>query len=319
MKVALRPMVLLVSTVGLYVGLAVQSSVIFPAPINVSTGRAKQIESRISTAQAPNLPIRALRNRARLITVKVLSGDSWGSGILIQQQGQLYTVLTNEHVLQTGNKYRIQTLDGRFHLASRYQAVSMNGNDLALLQFRSTDAVYTVARLGRSVTLAVGDQVLAAGFPFETDVSQNTGFKFTDGQVSLVTEKALDGGYQVGYTNAVEKGMSGGPVLNLQGEVVAVNGMHPYPLWGDPYVFEDGFKPCTPMHELMVKSSWAIPIETFIQLMPKSFAFTNSYSMPSLPYSSTRGIGANFDTSQQTHSSILLMRARAEAAKSCKH
>lgn len=312
-------MVLLVCTAGLFVGLAVQSTVIFPAPGSVSTDRSKQIESQISTAPAPNLPIKVLRDQARLITVKVLSGDSWGSGILIQQQGQLYRVLTNEHVLQTGNEYRIQTLDGRVHLASRYQAVSLNGNDLALLQFRSTDAVYTVARLGKAVTLAVGDEVLAAGFPFETDVSQPTGFKFTDGQVSLVTEKALDGGYQIGYTNAVEKGMSGGPVLNLQGEVVAINGMHPYPLWGDPYVFEDGSKPCAPMHDLMVKSSWAIPIETFIQLIPKSFALTNSDSMPSLPSSLIRGIGANLDTSHETPFGIWLMRARAEAVKSCMH
>ena len=270
-------MALRACTAGLFVGLALQAAtLLLAAPVSVSTSQSEQIESRLSTDQARNLPTKALRDRARLITVKVLSGDSWGSGILIQQQGQLYTVLTNEHVLQTGNEYRIQTPDGRVHLASRYQVVSLNGNDLALLQFRSTDAVYTVALLGRAVTLAIGDEVLAAGFPFETDVSQPTGFKCTDGQVSLVTEKALDGGYQVGYTNAVEKGMSGGPVLNLQGEVVAINGMHPYPLWGDPYIFKDGSKPGESMHELMIKSSWAIPIETFVQLAPKSFGSTSS-------------------------------------------
>jgi S1-C subfamily serine protease len=112
------------------------------------------------------------------------------------------------------------------------------------------------------------DTVIAAGFPFNGDRSDDRGFKFTTGIVSLIAPKSLEDGYQIGYTNQIEKGMSGGPVLNLQGEVVAINGMHAYPLWGDPYIYQDGEKPSRSLHDIMVCSSWGIPINTFLQLAP---------------------------------------------------
>lgn len=51
-----------------------------------------------------------------------------------------------------------------------------------------------------------------------------------------------------------------------EGQVVGINGMHAYPLWGDPYVFKDGSLPCPKMRAVMEQSSWAIPIETFAKL-----------------------------------------------------
>ncbi|HAJ64669.1 MAG TPA: serine protease, partial [Cyanobacteria bacterium UBA8543] len=78
------------------------------------------------------------------------------------------------------------------------------------------------------------------GFPFAMDWSDSMGFVLTTGQVSLLLNRALVGGYQVGYTNEIQKGMSGGPILNRQGKLVGINGMHKYPLWGDPYIYKDG-------------------------------------------------------------------------------
>jgi len=57
-------------------------------------------------------------------------------------------------------------------------------------------------------------------------------------------------------------------VLNAKGEVVGINSLHPYPLWGDPYVFVDGSKPATQERSLIVRSSWAVPIDTFLCLAP---------------------------------------------------
>ncbi|MUG92687.1 trypsin-like serine protease [Scytonema sp. UIC 10036] len=257
---------------------------------------------------------------ARAITVKVLANQGSGSGILIHHQGQKYTVLTNEHVLERGDKYRVVTPDGRVHLASVYPATKFDGNDLALLQFSSDSAVYTVAALGSTSSVQIGEQVFTAGFPQQLEE-----FIFTVGQVTITTDKALQDGYQLGYTNNIQKGMSGGPVLNSKGEVIAVNGMHAYPLWGDPYTYKDGSKPCQPMRQLMERSAFAIPIETFKRLVKD----TNVYNHTSQNVSSrsllTRLSSTGTNSSTQTSATLphyvlyptLQMQQQATAAKSC--
>lgn len=220
---------------------------------------------------------------AESITVKVLSKDFLGSGILIQKNGSVYQVLTNAHVLRSGNPpYQIQTPDGLIYAADlskmsdRSILSYFKGNDLAVLEFRSPKINYTVASLGHGSTLSVGNEVFASGFPFDSQGIQDTGFVFRQGQVSLVLDKALEGGYRIGYTNDIVKGMSGGPLLNRAGQVVAINGRHAEPLWGEPYVYQDGTQPELPLLKQMSKYSWGIPIEEFMQMASPSFK--NNYS-----------------------------------------
>ncbi|MBO3458817.1 serine protease [Aetokthonos hydrillicola Thurmond2011] len=216
------------------------------------------------------LSIEQLQHQAQAITVKVMSRDFLGSGIILRKQGPIYTVLTNAHVLQAGEApYRVQTPDGRIYKAAlpknldRLYLGSLQGNDLAVLQFRSTGSVYAVSFLGAKP--AVEDEVFAGGFPSREDASQDKGFAFTAGKVSLVLPKALKGGYQVGYTNAIAKGMSGGPLINRLGQVVGVNGKHAYPLWDTPSVFADGKEADPALHQQIIHLSWAVPIETIRQ------------------------------------------------------
>jgi len=223
------------------------------------------VESSLSAQQ-----MEWLRRRAQRITVTVWVDDRWSSGILIHRQDQAYTVITNQHVVEFGKRLQIVMSDGR-----RYQAVlqthpGFQSDDLALLQFQSTEVAYPVATLGPALSLATGTPVFAAGFPVKNEGGSQPKFHFTQGQVSLVSPKMLEGGYQVGYTNPVEKGMSGGPVLNRQGQVIAINGMHAHPLWGDPYIFTDGSKPNANLQDVMQRSSWAIPVERFLELAPEA-------------------------------------------------
>lgn len=227
----------------------------------------------------PQLPAKQLQKLAQLITVKIRSDGVLGSGILINKEGAIYTVLTNDHVLIAGDPpYHIETPDGKIHPVVKQQT-PLEDNDLGLLQFRSTDTAYQVASLGAASALKEGESVFAAGFPFRywreepptgtpPPFSQEKleGFVFRTGKVSGVLDKALEGGYRVGYTNEIDKGMSGGPLLNGEGEVVAVNGMHAEPLWGDPYIYQDGSQPSQPEKNLMSRYSWGIPIEIFVEL-----------------------------------------------------
>lgn len=226
--------------------------------------------------RSSQLSVEQLRDLAQSITVKVTSGSNWGSGILMRQQGQVYTVLTNKHVLSAGEPYRVKTSDGQVYSADLSGSISFRGNDLAVLEFRSIHTTYPIASLGSASSLNVGDEVFAAGFPFGRDWSRSMGLVLTTGQVSLLLNRALVGGYQVGYTNEIRKGMSGGPILNRQGELVGINGMHKYPLWGDPYIYKDGSKPDLLLRRRMVHFSWGIPIKTFTRLAPQFSSTSDS-------------------------------------------
>jgi S1-C subfamily serine protease len=261
--------ILLVGTVCLEIAFPAPAS---PQTTSISPAIAKQSDRHLTEAQ--------LQVLARSITVKVKVGKTSGSGIMVHKRGRVYAVVTNQHVLDFGDRASsettIETADGRTYPAKVRQQ-GLGNRDLALLQFQSKTS-YAIASLERRSSVQVGDEVFAAGFPTESELGSDrdadksaaahspVGFTFVPGQVSLLVTKVLAGGYQIGCTNDVRKGMSGGPLLNRRGKVVGINGMHAYPIWGDPFVFTDGSHPERSQHEVMMRSSWAIPIETFRKL-----------------------------------------------------
>lgn len=209
-----------------------------------------------------------LYQKVASITVKVLSGQTSGSGIIIQKQGDIYTVVTNNHVLifgKSNQSYRIKTPDAQSYDAQMLKTVDFNHNDLGLLQFRSSQN-YQIATLSRLFKIIPEEEVFAAGFPSEVNPSSKEEFVLNTGKIKMFSDIPFGGGYQIGYTNKVQKGMSGGPLLNRRGEIIGINGVHRYPLWGNPYVFQDGSVASPEKKQLMSQYSWAIPIQTFLNL-----------------------------------------------------
>lgn len=219
---------------------------------------------------------------ATLITVRVLANQRAGSGVIIERRGQTYTVLTCAHVVagSSGNSYTILSADGSKHSARLLRSTQLGDADLALLQFTSKQS-YRVAEIGNNNALAVGDRVYAAGFPNWRMINANAiedtrdrgvkAFRLTTGNVGMIAERALSRGYQLGYTNDIEDGMSGGPVLDSNGFLIGINGRLKYPFSGiQAYTFADGTAPSQHIFQQMEALSWAIPIATFQQKFRKN-------------------------------------------------
>lgn len=217
--------------------------------------------------QQPNLSVPTV---ARLVTVRILANSGAGSGVLIERQGQTYTVLTNAHVVAaTENRYQILTADGKIHSGRWLRSVQFGTQDLALVQF-SSDRAYQLAAIGNFEALSIGDPVYASGFPnwrLNSNTLQETrdwglkAFQLTQGKVGMLPSIPLQQGYQLGYTNQIEPGMSGGPVFNKYGQLVGINGGLSYPDKGIiAFVFADGTMPSETMFQQMESLSWAIPI-----------------------------------------------------------
>ncbi|WP_375471673.1 serine protease [uncultured Nostoc sp.] len=243
------------------------------AGISLALPKQQRISSDVTKLSRTSAPLsqEQLQLLAKTITVKISAKELLGSGTLLQNKGQVYTVITNAHVLRTAKPpYQIQTPDGRIYQASMLQMPEFKNEDLAVLQFRSPDIVYTVTNIKDASSLQIGDEVFVGGFISNLTNQQlspqaakifNNQFVFTSGKVTLFLEKALEQGYQIGYTNDVRKGMSGAPLLNVYGEVVGINSLHKDPLWDTPEVYQDGSQPDKSLQEIITRSSMAVPIK----------------------------------------------------------
>lgn len=222
-----------------------------------------------SSCQPNDLPLPQVQNYAEAITVKVFAEDISGSGILLQKTANTYLVITNEHVIAYSNSedLEIETPDGKVYTAKLATISQLDNKDLALFTFESK-LDYQVADIWQKTPVQVNQTVFVAGFPIEADKNQSRGFRVTPGQIMMIIAKELTGGYQLGYTNDVQKGMSGGPIFNCQGELVGINGLHKNPIWDYPYVFADGTIPTETEQTQMRSLSWGISGHILEQLIP---------------------------------------------------
>jgi serine protease Do len=143
-----------------------------------------------------------------------------GSGVIVRRSGKTVYVLTNNHVVGEADEITVTLHDERQFIATLVGKDPRK--DLALVQFE-TDEDIPIALLGNSDTVQVGDIVFAVGNPlgFESTI--------TSGIVSAVGRKPVAGARVAGFTDyiqtdaAINQGNSGGPLMNIRGEVIGIN------------------------------------------------------------------------------------------------
>ena len=139
-----------------------------------------------------------------------------GSGAIINAEKGY--VLTNNHVIKDADKITVQLHDGREFKAKVIGADDMS--DVALIQVEKPKNL-TALKLADSDKLRVGDFTVAIGNPF------GLGQTVTSGIVSaLGRSMGSDSGTYENYIQtdaAVNRGNSGGPLINLNGELIGIN------------------------------------------------------------------------------------------------
>lgn len=194
--------------------------------------------------------------QAKQVTVRLDNGITNGSGVIIQRQGNTYTVLTSAHVVEANDiPYSVTTADQQQYQAS--QARPLVNVDLAVLTFTS-DRSYTPCSLASSQTATEGLPVFVAGFPVTSAAITTPVYNFTDGKVTARSSRSFSDGYAMVYTNPTLPGMSGGGVFNQKGELVGIHGR------GD---VDSRLEASTINTDIRIKTGFnlGIPIEVFLQ------------------------------------------------------
>ncbi|MEO9827088.1 MAG: Do family serine endopeptidase [Paracoccaceae bacterium] len=135
-----------------------------------------------------------------------------GSGFVISEDG---FIVTNNHVIQGADEILIEFFEG-FELEAKIVGTDPN-TDLALLKVESEEPLKFV-NWGDSDASRVGDWVMAMGNPL------GQGFSVSAGIVSA-RGRALSGSYDdyIQTDAAINRGNSGGPLFNMNGDVIGVN------------------------------------------------------------------------------------------------
>ena len=200
---------------------------------------------------------------AQQITVRIEGPGPSGSGIIIHKEDNIYYVLTAKHVVKDihpEEEADVFTYDSQVYYLNTKKIHKFSGVDLAVVEFESARN-YTVAKIGNSEEAKRGQKVYVAGFPIPAPEHQGFDLSFLHGHINAIHNQPDPDGYRLVYSNSTRSGMSGGPVLNEEGEVIGVHGRA---------ITERLERTNVPNVHIKIGHNQAIPIKTFLDLAPKA-------------------------------------------------
>lgn len=139
-----------------------------------------------------------------------------GSGVIINADKGY--VVTNNHVIDSADKITVKLEDGREFKAKLVGADPMS--DVALIQLENPKNL-TEIKIADSDKLRVGDFTVAIGNPFGLGQTVTSGIVSALGRSTGNTDEGYESYIQTDA--AVNRGNSGGPLINLNGELIGIN------------------------------------------------------------------------------------------------
>ncbi len=144
--------------------------------------------------------------------------EGLGSGVIVRKSGNTYYLFTNQHVVGTASEIKVKLFDER-----EFTGKLVGGDerkDIALVSFESDDPDIPVATLGDSDSVRTGDIVFAVGAPLGYMSSVTQGIVSAVGRSGGPNNNIND---FIQTDAAINRGNSGGPLVNIYGEVIGIN------------------------------------------------------------------------------------------------
>jgi serine protease Do len=191
-----------------------------PAPSSAQEEMMRQMEEMLGPGSGQQFQFRQQnpRRQRKGEDGNVPLGE--GSGFIIREDGY---VVTNSHVVDGADNFKVHTNDGKEYPAKLIG--TDNFKDIALLKIDSTDK-FSPATLGDSASTRIGEPVVAIGSPLGLQASVTAGIISTNQRSLKDLGRANDIRMPQKYLQtdaAINRGNSGGPLLNAQGEVIGIN------------------------------------------------------------------------------------------------
>ena len=183
---------------------------------DVSIEETNTIKESITKIKDAVVVIEAYKNGQKI---------SQGSGFVYKKEDQKGYVLTNHHVIDDADEIKVvnnndQSVDAKLLGSDEL-------SDLAVLSIDES-AVMDVATFGKSDNVEVGDTVFTVGTPLGNEYKGTVTKGILSGKNRLVSVDTTSGGFvmEVLQTDAaMNPGNSGGPLVNINGEVIGVNSL----------------------------------------------------------------------------------------------
>jgi S1-C subfamily serine protease len=184
------------------------------AGLDFAERRVIEVYQRVAPAVV-NITTQVLR---RSFFFEVIPEEGAGSGFVLDEQGH---ILTNYHVIRGAQSVEVSFGD---ETVAPAEVIGTDpGNDLAVLKVDVAPELLTPVELGQSANLQVGQRAIAIGNPFG-----QFGRTLTTGVISALdrTLESPDGRIISGIIQtdaAINRGNSGGPLLDSAGRVIGIN------------------------------------------------------------------------------------------------
>lgn len=195
-------------------------------PVDLRAAASKAIHAVVHIASKENSKVRTIQRQPDIFDfffgdgqghrqqVRTQPRIGFGSGVIISKDGY---IVTNNHVIANSDEINVTLNDNR-HFKARLIGTDPN-TDLALIKIEGED--FPILPVGDSEKAQVGEWVLAVGNPFNLTSTVTAGIVSAKARTLGVYNNGIESFIQTDA--AINKGNSGGALVNAKGELIGIN------------------------------------------------------------------------------------------------